>query len=63
MDALVDNYRHFVESKIPRGARLAGWFTLGLVNIYTLRCLAASAAQKKVRKIREQEASGISAKK
>jgi len=58
MDAVVDSYRHFVERKVPRGVKLVGWFSLGLVHIYTLRCLASSSAAKQVAKIREQQDSG-----
>jgi len=55
MDAFVDNYRHFVESKVPRGVKLLGWFSLGAVQIYMLRSWAASGARKEVTKIRAKQ--------
>jgi len=58
MNALVDNYRLFVDNKVPRGAKLLGWFTFGVLHIYTLRTLAASSAQKQVKKIRAAELEG-----
>jgi len=51
MDALVDSYRHFVESKIPRPAKLVGWFTLGFVQIYALRTMAKRAGESKAKAI------------
>jgi len=54
MNALIDNYRHFVESKVPRGVKLVGWFTLGFVQLYTIRNMALRGAQKEVKKIRAQ---------
>jgi len=58
MNAIVDNYRHFVESKIPRAAKLVGWFSFGILHIYTLRTLAARSTQKDVKKIRAAELEG-----
>jgi len=43
--------------------KLVGWFSLGFVQLYALRTLAASAGEKKARKILAQQQSGVPAKK
>jgi len=51
MDAFVDSYRHFVERKIPRYAKLVGWFSFGFVHLYALRTWAARGAEKNAKAI------------
>jgi len=63
MNAVVDNFRHFVDNKVPRGAKLLGWFTFGVLHIYTIRTLAANSARKQVKKIRAAELEGLTKKK
>jgi len=63
MDAIVDNYRHFVERKVPRHVKLVGWFSLGFVHIYALRTMAARAGESKAKSILAKQQAPIPVKK
>jgi len=56
MDAFVDQYRHFVERKVPRAAKLVGWFSFGFIHLYALRTWAARGAEKNAKKILAKQA-------